>query len=139
MARLERPGEVGLERLDFRTEDEPLAVADALDRRQHLGADRTVLGLQIQQRDGSGARFHHRTTISGTPQSARSLRSSTPVPSALAVVLSTSSTSRPSYGPSGARIGNHLRSPSRAYGCRCCSNSGLKVPPSTTPALNLTP
>ena len=67
-------GQLALERLDLRAEDEALAVADARDRREDLVADRPVLRLEIEQRHRRAGRGGHRTTISGAPQSGRSLR-----------------------------------------------------------------
>ena len=50
--RLERAAELGLELLDLGPEDEPLAVADALDGGEQLAAERPVLRLEIEQRNG---------------------------------------------------------------------------------------
>ena len=45
-------GQLAFERVDFRPEDEPLAVADARDGREDLVADRRVLRGEVEQRDG---------------------------------------------------------------------------------------
>ena len=47
----EHPGQLALERLDLRPHDEPLAVAHARDGGEDLVAERSVLRLQIEQRD----------------------------------------------------------------------------------------
>ena len=87
-----RIGQLTLERGDLGPLDEPLAVADSNDRRQHLVADWPVLSLQVQQRHRSWSRhvvrraqglLRQRTTISGAPQTARSLRKSAPFPGPL--------------------------------------------------------
>ena len=46
----EQFAELHLKGVDFGPHDEPLAVADARNRREHLVADRRVLGLQVEQR-----------------------------------------------------------------------------------------
>ena len=56
----ERIGQLALERLDLGPLDEPLAVADASDRRQHLVADRPVLRLEIEQRHRGWSRHRVR-------------------------------------------------------------------------------
>ena len=74
-------GELALERLDLGTHDEALAVADPGDRGENLVAEGTVLRLQIEERNRGPGRRAHRTTISGAPHTARSLRMS-PLPPA---------------------------------------------------------
>ena len=49
-------GQLTLETGDFRPQDEALAVADAGHRREKLLAQRTVLSLEIEQRNGRGHR-----------------------------------------------------------------------------------
>ena len=61
-----RAGQLALERLDLGPQDEPLAVADADDRRQHLVADRPVLRLQIEQ----GHRFEPSSSVEATGRTA---------------------------------------------------------------------
>ena len=66
MPGLERAAELGLELIDFGPEDEPLAVADALDGGEQLAAERPVLRLEIEQRNGGSrtigaAQGHGRT------------------------------------------------------------------------------
>ena len=70
---LELADELALERVDFGTEDEPLAVADPREGREDLVADRRVLRLEIQQRHTGRRLRRHRMTISGAPQSGSSL------------------------------------------------------------------
>ena len=66
--RLERAAELGLERIDLGPEDEPLAVADAFDGGEQLVAERPVLRLEIEQRNGE------RRTIGTAQGHGRTLR-----------------------------------------------------------------
>ncbi len=73
VASFELADEIAFERVDFGTEDEPLAVADPRQGREDLVADRRVLRLEIQQRHTGRRLRRHRMTISGAPQSGSSL------------------------------------------------------------------
>ncbi len=68
-------GDALLERFDLGAEDEVLRLDDAGDRRVDLAANRVVLGLQIEERDGgaheassgaSSSRSRHRSTFGST-------------------------------------------------------------------------
>ena len=73
MCHVEVGGELAFERLDLGAEDEALAVAHPCDRREDLLAQRGVLRLKVDERH-TGCRLGlHRMTISGAPQSGRSL------------------------------------------------------------------
>ena len=52
MPGLQRADELGLELIDLGPENEPLAVADAFDGGEQLAAERPVLRLEIEQRNG---------------------------------------------------------------------------------------
>ena len=66
--------ELTLEAVDLGPPDEPLAVADPGDGGEDLVAQRTVLRLEIEKRDAHARAGCQRVTISGAPQSGRSLR-----------------------------------------------------------------
>ena len=64
VAHAEHPRHLFLERGDLGAHDEPLAVADALDRRENLRAKRDVLRMQIEQRHFQGhARLFYRLDL----------------------------------------------------------------------------